>query len=666
MAIKERIEELRRLIRHHDYRYYVLADPEISDGEYDALMRELEELEAAHPELITVDSPTQRVAGEPQEGFAVVLHRVPLLSLANAFDEEELRAWDARVRRLLGAEPEYVAELKIDGLAVSLLYEDGRFVRGATRGDGEQGEDITLNLRTIPSIPLRLPGGSPQVLEVRGEVYMDRREFERLNEERLWAGEAPFANPRNAAAGSLRQLDPRITAARRLGIFFYGLGYVEGAAPQSHMEVLSLFEDLGLRVNPHLQLCPSIEEAIAFCRHWAEAREDLSYDIDGVVLKVNSLAMQEKLGATAKNPRWAIAYKFPAQEATTTVEDIIVQVGRTGVLTPLAILTPVEVAGSTVSRASLHNADIVAQKDVRVGDVVIIRKAGDVIPEIVKVVKERRSGEEEPFQMPEACPSCGGIVVRAPGEAAHRCVNTSCRAQLVERLIHFVSRDAMDIEHLGPARIEQLVEKGLVQNPADLYRLAMDDLLTLELVKEKSARNILAAIAGSKSRPAHRLLYALGIRHVGAEVARQLMNHFPDLFALMGASHGELLGVPGVGEKIAESIREFAAEPKNQELLKELARMGVGLGQAEAPSEGPLTGFQFVLTGALQSMGRKEAAAKIEELGGKVTGSVSSKTDYVVVGADPGSKLARAQALGIKVLDEQAFLDLIAQRRVPD
>ncbi|NMB17811.1 MAG: NAD-dependent DNA ligase LigA [Firmicutes bacterium] len=652
MTVKERVEELRRVIRHHDYRYYVLADPEISDGEYDVLMRELEALEAAHPELIAPDSPTQRVAGMPQTGFEVVFHRVPLLSLANAFDEEELWAWDGRTRRLLGTEPEYVAELKIDGLAVSLLYEEGRFVRGATRGDGEQGEDITLNLRTIPSIPLRLPGNGPRVLEVRGEVYMDRREFERLNDERLAAGEAPFANPRNAAAGSLRQLDPRITAERRLDIFLYGLGYAEGPRPQTHMEVLALFQDLGLRVNPNIRLCSSMEEGIAFCRHWAEAREELSYDIDGVVLKVNSLAWQEKLGATAKNPRWAIAYKFPAQEATTTVEDIIVQVGRTGVLTPLAILTPVVVAGSTVSRASLHNADIVAQKDVRVGDVVIIRKAGDVIPEIVKVVKERRTGKEQPFRMPTTCPSCGGMVFRAPKEAAHRCVNTACRAQLVERLIHFVSRDAMDIEGLGPARIEQLVEKGLVEDPADIYALTMDDFLSLELVQETSARNFLEAVEASKSRPAHRVLYALGIRHVGAEAARELMNHFPDLFALTRASQEELMAVPGVGEKIAASIREFAAEPKNQELLGELTRRGVGLGKAEAVPKGPLTGYQFVLTGALESMGRKEAAAKIEELGGKVTGAVSTKTDYVVVGADPGSKLTRAEALGIRVLDE--------------
>ncbi|MGI6036782.1 MAG: NAD-dependent DNA ligase LigA [Limnochordia bacterium] len=664
MSEGKRIEELRELISQHDYHYHVLDAPLISDAEYDRLYRELVELEEKYPHLITPDSPTQRVGGAPGEGFGVITHRVPLLSLANAFDDEELKAWDGRIRRNLGTDDvTYLAELKIDGLAVSLLYEEGRLRWGATRGDGSQGEDITSNLRTIRSVPLKLRGNVPSAVEVRGEVYLDRREFQRINQERQAQGEAPFANPRNAAAGSLRQLDPRVTARRHLNIFLYGLGYLEGEGPATHRESLELMAQWGLRVNPHIKVCQNIDEVIDYCRHWTAARGELPYDIDGIVIKVDALDQREILGSTAKSPRWAIAYKFPPQEATTKVLDIIVQVGRTGALTPLAILEPVEVDGSTVSRASLHNEDIVAQKDVRIGDTVVIHKAGDIIPEIVKVLPNERTGQERPFQMPAHCPACGGRVFRLPEEVVRRCVNTACPAQVLERLIHFASREAMDIEGLGPAVISQLIDKGYVSDPGDLYTVTEEQLLTLNRVGPKSAAKLLGAIAASKDRPGHRLLYALGIRHVGSEVARELMTHFPDVPTLLAASAEELVQVPSIGDKIAASIKDFAAEEHNMELVDRLARLGLNLRGEEqvGRTEGSLQGKTFVLTGTLEGMSRREATEAINARGGKVTGSVSRKTDYVVVGDDPGSKLTKAQELGITIIDEGAFLELLGR-----
>ncbi len=655
-AAEREIEKLREQIRYHDYLYYVLDAPEISDAEYDELYARLVALEEAYPHLRTPDSPTQRVGGAAASSFASVTHRLPMLSLNNTFDHGELRSFATRLERMI-QEPihGFVTELKIDGLAVTLFYEEGQFVRGATRGDGFTGEDITANLRTIRSIPLKLK--EPVTIEVRGEVYMDRREFEALNEQRMQKGEPLFANPRNAAAGSLRQLDPKVTASRPLDIFVYQLGV--GDVPYTtHYELLNYFKELGLRVNPHVQLHRDIEGVIEYCGYWAEHRQDLSYDIDGVVVKVNDLQQQQRLGHTAKSPRWAVAFKFPAQEVTTRVEDIIVQVGRTGVLTPLALLTPVEVAGSVVSRASLHNEDIVRQKDVRIGDWVLIRKAGDVIPEVVAPIKSRRTGEEKEFMMPTHCPACGAKVVREAGEVASRCVGKACPAQLLEGLVHFTSRAGMDIEGLGPKVVEQLVAAKLVQDPADLYNLTREDLLGLERFGTKSAENLLVAIEQSKGQPLSRLLTALGIRHVGSTTARVLARHFRSLDKLAQATQEDLLAVPEIGEKIANAIVDFFAEPQNQRILQRLQEAGVN--QLEPEEEGqPLAGKTFVLTGTLPDYSREQVVAMIEARGGKVTGSVSRKTDYVVVGDRPGSKYTRAQELGIPILNQEELLALL-------
>ncbi|HHY32470.1 MAG TPA: NAD-dependent DNA ligase LigA [Firmicutes bacterium] len=666
-VIEDRLRKLRDEIEFHNYRYYVLDDPVISDAEYDRLMNELVRLEAAHPELVTPDSPTQRVGAAPAAAFAPVVHRSPMMSLANVYSVEEIRAFDARVRRALDGEPvEYVAELKIDGLAVSLVYEDGRFVRGATRGDGTTGEDVTHNLKTIRSIPMRLRLDKPVSMDVRGEVYMVRREFQKLNEERRAAGEPLFANPRNAAAGSLRQLDPKVTAERPLDIFVYGIGYVigaEDAAPDTHFEALSFLKKAGFRTNPNTRLCRTVDEVLDYCAHWGEMRASLDYEIDGVVVKVNSLAQQERLGATARSPRWAVAYKFPARQATTVVRDIIVQVGRTGTLTPVAVLEPVELAGSTVSRATLHNEDMIRAKDIRIGDTVVVEKGGDVIPEVVKAVADRRTGAEREFRMPEKCPECGADVVRLEGESAYRCVGgMACPAQVRESILHFASRDAMDIEGMGPSLVAQLIDAGLVKTVADIYDLKLEDVAALERMGKKSAENLLSAIEKSKSHPLHRLVFALGIRHVGERSARDLAEHFGTMDRLASATFSELTDVRDVGPKVAESVLAFFREPRNREILRRLADAGVNMKEAEkgvSAGKSPLAGKTVVLTGALERFTRKEAEEAVLARGGRVSGSVSRKTDYVVVGRDPGSKYEKARELGVTVLDEREFERLL-------
>lgn len=660
---KRRAEQLRREIERHDRLYYVLDAPEISDAQYDRLMRELRDIESAHPNLITPESPTQRVGGQPIEGFTPVEHRVPLLSLDNAFSDDDLRAFDRRVRKGLGTEGEvpYVAEMKIDGLTIALVYQEGRLIQAATRGNGETGEEITANARTIQAVPLRLtrPVSSASV---RGEVYMGKGDFERLNEERDEAGQTTFANPRNAAAGSLRQLDPREAARRPLKAFFYDLLYVEGEEPpDSQDDALEYLKDLGLPVNPNYRTCGNIEEVIDYCREWGEKRHSLPYEIDGIVIKLCSLAGQEALGFTAKSPRSKIAYKFPAVQEETEVLDITVNVGRTGAVTPLAILRPVTVAGSTVSRVTLHNEDYVRDKDIRVGDHVLIHKAGDVIPEVVEVLKAKRSGRERPFEMPKQCPMCHSEVIRLPGESVTRCIGAACPAQLREGIIHFGSRDAMDIDGLGPAIVIQLTDAGLVTDAADLYSLTPEQLTRLERFGAKSAGNLIRAIERSKQASLDRVIYALGIRHVGAGMARNLADHFGSMDHLMAATDEELLRVADVGAIIAESVAHFFADGQNRRLVQKLAEQGVNMVNRSpaAAGDGPLSGKSFVFTGTLARRTRGEAEETVRLLGGKTSGSVSKKTDYVVVGADPGSKYDKARELGVTVLDEDGFEKLI-------
>lgn len=666
---KKRVEELRREIEYHNYRYYVLDDPVISDAEFDALMRELEELERRFPELVTPESPTQRVGGQPREGFVTVQHLTPMLSLGNAFSEDEVRDFDRRVRSaLLGEAVHYVVEMKIDGLAVSLVYEDGVFRRGATRGDGEVGEDVTANLKTIRSIPLRLLGPAPRVMEVRGEVYMPKEAFARLNEARDMAGEPPFANPRNAAAGSVRQLNPRVTAGRRLDIFVYGLGFAEGAPVHAHSEALAWLKSLGFKVSEYWRRFESIEDVVAYCQSWQEKRFELPYAIDGLVIKVDSFDQQERLGATLKSPRWAIAYKFPPEEAETVIEDIIVRVGRTGVLTPTAVFAPVHLAGTTVTRATLHNEDIIRERDIRVGDHVVVHKAGEVIPEILRSLPEKRTGKERPFKMPERCPACGARVIRLPGEVAVRCPNIACPARLRESLLHFGSRNAMDIDGLGPAIVDQLLARGLVRDVADLYRLKVEDLVPLERMGKKSAQNLVDAIARSKNAGLERLLFALGIRHVGERAAKLLAARFGSLERLAQATVDELTAIPEIGPKIAASVVDFFATAENQRGIERLAEAGVNMRAAQAAGPQPLAGKTFVLTGALERFTRDQAQELIERLGGWVTSSVSRRTDYVVVGANPGSKYEKALELirsgahpDLKILNENDFARLIGQ-----
>jgi DNA ligase (NAD+) len=656
----QRISELREQIHHHDYLYYVEARPEVSDAEYDALVRELVELEREFPELVTPDSPTQRVSGQPIEMFRPVEHRVPMLSLDNATTPEQVREFEARIGRALpGGAFSYVGEPKIDGLGVALLYERGRFVRGATRGDGRVGEEITQNLRTIRSIPITLRGPLADVpeLEVRGEVFMPRAEFETLNRSLEESGEATFANPRNAAAGAVRQKDAAVTARRPLDIFLYHLSEAERLGFESYWGTLEALRAAGFKTNPRAERCATLDDVLAYCRRLEAERDALGYDADGVVIKVDGLDQQRRLGSTAHHPRWALAFKFAARQATTTVQAIEVNVGKTGTLTPVAKLAPVPLAGVVISNVSLHNEDEVRRKDVRVGDTVLIERAGDVIPYVVQVVTAKRPPDAEPFRFPERCPVCGHEAARLPGEAYWRCLNSACPAQLKERLKHYGSRRAMDIEHLGDAAIDQLVDRGLVKDFADLYQLGVDQVGELERFAEKSAENLVAAIAGSRERGLARLLNALGIRMVGERVAGLLARRFGSMERLTKASEEELSEVHGIGPQIAQSVRKFFDDPANREVIEKLKRAGVDMGEAVPEPSGPrpLEGRTFVLTGTLTTMTRDEARERIERLGGRVTSAVSKKTSFVVVGEAPGSKADDARRLGVPVLDEAAF-----------
>ena len=669
-AVRERLAALRAIVSQHQRRYYVEDRPTVSDAEYDALYRDLQDLEAAHPHLVTPDSPTQRVGAEPAEGFESVAHQVPMLSLDNARDAEELREFEARLIRLQDESPQplsYVVEPKIDGLGVALLYEGGEFVRGATRGDGRVGENITQNLHTIQSIPLRLDGELARVnrLEIRGEVYMPRRAFARLNRQLEADGQAPFANPRNAAAGSLRLLDSRITARRPLDVFFYTLGYAEPAHPvTSHWDALQALSQGGCRINPHAARCNTIEEVIACCQKLEAERNELDYESDGVVVKVDDLALQAAFGATAHHPRWAIAFKFAAQQAVSVVREITLNVGRTGALTPTAVLDPVHIAGVTVRRASLHNEAEIRRKDIRVGDTVWVERAGDVIPQVVSVILDQRPAGSDEFVMPTHCPVCQTAVYRPQDEVVARCPNAVCPAQLRERLLHYGGRRAMDIDGFGAAVVEQLVDRALVRDFADLYALDQSTLETLDRLAEKSAGNLLDAIARSRERGLARLLFGLGIRHVGERAAALLAAHYGSFDALAEASTEELAEIRDVGPVIAESVSQFCAHAENRRTLDRLAEAGVRLDQdpaAAPPSDATqsLTGKVFVLTGTLPNLKRNDAQALIESAGGRVTSSVTRNTDYVVAGSEAGRKLQQAQDLGIPVLDEAALHGLL-------
>ncbi len=657
---KLRVEELRQLINYHAYRYYVLDEPEISDADYDELVRELRELEERYPELVTPDSPTQRVGAAPAELFAPVEHRAPMLSLDNAFSPEELKAWATRVERAVGRSVAYACELKIDGVAVALTYEAGVLVRGATRGDGRVGEDITANVRTVRAVPRRLAvDDPPAVLEVRGEIYLPVRAFEELNEQLTAAGQRPFANPRNAAAGSLRQKDPRVTASRPLSFWVHSFGYAERISFPTHSAFLEWCRRAGLPVPPTSETRPDLDGVLDYVAYWQEHRHDVDYEIDGVVVKVDDVAIQQELGATSHAPRWAIAYKFPPEERTTLLRRIDVHTGRTGKVTPFAVLEPVVVGGVTVTYATLHNEDEVRRKDVREGDTVIVRRAGDVIPEIVGPVLSKRPPDARPWRFPERCPSCGTRLVRPEGEADHRCPNPACPSRNVEWLFSFASRGAMDIEGLGYMTVMQLLERGLVKDPGDLYTLTAEDLAKLEGFAEKSISNLLEAIERSKDRPLWRLLVALNIRHVGAHVAQLLAKAFGSVDALAAASVEEIDAVPGIGPAIARSVAEWFRDPANRALIEKLRAAGVRMAD-EAPAvpagEGPLAGRTVVLTGTLPSLSREEATRLAEEAGARVASSVSRKTDFVVAGENPGSKLAKARELGIEVIDEAEFL----------
>ncbi len=658
MEIKKRIEDLKVEIRQHEHYYYNLDNPIISDSEYDALMQELIKLEQAYPDLITSDSPTQRVGGGVLDKFTTYTHRDSLLSLDNAFSLADLRDFERRISQVV-TNPTYVVELKIDGVSISLVYENGLLVTAATRGDGNVGEDVTLNVKTIKNIPLKLEKNIPQ-LEVRGEIYMPKTEFVRLNKAKEAQGEKTFANPRNAAAGSLRQLDSGITAKRQLAAFVYDLLYVDGLVLSDQVETLSHFRDLGLPVNDKWVFCSSIEEVYDYCLKYQELRHDLPYEIDGVVVKLSPFAYRNELGATAKSPRWAVAYKFPAEEKETQLVGVALNVGRTGIIAPTAILSPVSLAGTTVSRASLHNFDLIKEKDIRKGDKVLIHKAGDIIPEIIKAVAEKRIGIEEVISPPTHCPACGSQAVRLDGEVAIRCENINCPARLKESLIFFASRTAMDIDGLGPRIIDQLVEAELVKGIEDIYALTEEKLLTLERMGEKSANNLLNAIAASKKRPLNRLITALGIRHIGAKAAQLLTEEIAHIDKFTQVTEEDLISIPEIGEKMAESVVKFFAEPRNIETIEKLKTYGVNVSQPKKSQvEAILQGQTFVLTGSLESFTRTTASEIIESLGGRVASSVSKKTDYVVVGDKPGSKADRAQELGITLLNEKEFIDLI-------
>jgi DNA ligase (NAD+) len=664
---EQRIQDLRKTINYHNYRYYVLDSPEISDAEYDELMKELKQLEAEHPALVTPDSPTQRIGAPPVEAFGVVEHHDPLLSLANAFSYEELAAWHKKVANLLGRRQfDIVCEPKIDGLAVALTYVDGLLVTGATRGDGYRGENITQNLKTIRSIPLSVPKEAPPRFEVRGEVYLPKAGFKKLNEERAKEELPLFANPRNAAAGSVRQFDSGITARRPLDIFVYGLGWAEGkAVPDNHWEIMQCLKSLGFKMNPHIALCHSLNEVEKYHQNWAETREKVPYEADGIVAKVNSIALQEELGTVAHEPRWAIAYKFPAVQGTTKLLDIGINVGRTGSLNPYAVLEPVQVGGVTISSAALHNEEDIHRKDIRIGDWVVVQRAGEVIPEIVEPIVSRRTGKEKVFHMPGRCPVCGSEVIKPEGEAMHRCTNAACPSQALERIKHFVSRGAMDMDGVGEKLCQALFEAGLIKDAADLYYLTKEQLLGLERMADKSASNVLNSIEKSKNRPLARVIFALGITHVGDQYAELLAEHFPSIDDLAKASEEDLSTIPSIGPKIAEGIVTFFRQEGNRQIIEKLRQAGVRLqrekGREARAEELPLAGLEFVLTGKLESFSRPEAEAKIKALGGKASSDVTRKTSYVVVGTDPGSKLAKAEKLGIKTLTEAEFLELLGK-----
>jgi len=659
---EKRIKELREEIRYHERKYYVENSPVISDYQFDMLLKELERLESLFPDLITPDSPTQRVGGEPAEGFPAVFHEKPMLSLDNTYSYEEIREFEKRIRRIIPDEKiDYVAELKIDGLSMSIIYENGVLSRGVTRGDGIKGEDVTHNVKTIRSIPLKIE--EQRKVEVRGEIYLPYPSFRKINEERLERGEPLFANPRNAAAGSMRTLDPKEVAGRGLDSFIYYI-FIDGNEPfETHWENLSLLKKLGFKTNPNSRYCRNIEEVIEFCEEWKEKKEKLDYEIDGVVIKVNSIRLQKILGATSKFPRWAIAYKYPPKQAVTKLREIIVQVGRTGALTPVAVFDPVELSGSTVTRATLHNEEEIQRKDIRIGDYIIVEKAGEVIPYVVGPVKERRTGEEKVFVMPKYCPICGSEVYKPEGEVISRCLNASCPGKIKESILHFASRKAMNIEGLGEALVDQLVEKGIVKSISDLYNLKYEDLVKLERMGPKSSRNLLEQIENSKKNDLSKLIYALGIRYVGEHIAEILAENFDSIDDLAKAKREELLKIREIGEKVAESIEMFFKQKENLELIERLKSAGVNVKskKEEKVVKDVLKGKSFVITGTLSKYTRDEAEKLIVSLGGKVSSSVSSKTDYLIVGSEPGSKLEKARALGVKIISEEEFLKMIGE-----
>jgi DNA ligase (NAD+) len=664
---QEEIERLRELIRYQNRRYYVLDDPEISDAEYDRLFQRLVALEKEYPELVTPGSPTQRVGGEPRTGFKQVKHRLPMLSLENVFSDEDIKDFDSRVRRFLGEEGpfHYTVEPKIDGLAVELVYEKGRLVVASTRGDGYTGEDVTGNAKTILAIPLKLKSMSgerlvPDLLEVRGEIYMEIEAFRALNRERAAQDLPPFANPRNAAAGSIRQLDARITARRPLNMFCYGVGELSGLTFQTYYELMLALQDWGLRVNrPHIRVCDTVEDVILYCHRLEEMRAQFAFEIDGAVIKINRLDLQARLGEKSRSPRWATAFKFRAVQETTRIVNIEVQVGRTGALTPVAHLEPVEVGGAVVRRATLHNQDEITRKDIREGDTVVLQRAGDVIPEVVKAIVSRRTGNEKPYVMPDACPACGTKVQRKEGEAISRCPNSACPAQVRASLRHFVSKGAMDTDGLGDKILAQLLEREMIHDEADIYGLTMEDLLKLDKIEQKSAANLLQAIEKSKRTTFARFTYALGIRHVGEHVAQLLASHFLTLENFRKATREELLSIKGIGEEIADSILSYFEDPSNRELIERLLASGITFEAMARSGSSPIEGKAFVLTGSLGTLKRAEAKNLIVSKGGKVSSAVSRTTDYVVVGTSPGSKLQRARELGVTTIDETALLDLL-------
>ncbi len=659
-AAQERVHELHELLNQYNYEYHVLDKPSVPDAEYDRLMRKLIQLEEDFPELKTEDSPTVRVGGQVLESFQKVEHQIPMLSLGNAFNEQDLRDFDRRARQAVGDSISYVCELKIDGLAVSLRFEQGRFALGSTRGDGEIGEDITVNLKTIRSIPLRLKKALD--IEVRGEAFMPRKSFEKLNAARLKNEEEPFANPRNAAAGSLRQLDPKIAASRNLDIFLYAIADTTNLDVDSHSEGLDMLDEVGFKTNHERRKCPTIEEVLDYIKEWTEKRPSLGYDIDGIVIKVDSFDQQDELGFTAKSPRWAIAFKFPAEEVVTKLIDIELSVGRTGVITPTAILNPVRVAGTTVQRASLHNEDLIREKDIRIGDSVVVKKAGDIIPEVVNVLVEKRSGEETEFFMPTHCPECDSDLVRLDGEVALRCINPKCPAQIREGLIHFVSRNAMNIDGLGEKVISQLFDEKLITDVADIYTLTHEQLIQLERMGEKSVDNLLTAIEASKSNSLEKLLFGLGIRHVGAKAAKTLAQYFETMEKLQVTTREELTEINEIGEKMADAVVTYFEQPGVHDLLIELREYGINM-EYKGPklvsvkdSDSYFAGKTIVLTGKLEKLTRNDAKAEIEALGGKVTGSVSKSTDLLVAGEAAGSKLTKAQDLQIEIWDEDRLV----------